>query len=86
MKFKKPTGVEIIFLIFLVPLCGLATYFFGSRGFFVGFILIYAFALKDVIKQLPEIGSKSKNKLYFTCVYFFVATIVLFTVFYKMMW
>jgi uncharacterized membrane protein len=86
MKFKKPTGVEIIYLIFLVMFCCLAIYFFGSRGFFVGFILIYAFALKDVIKQLPEIGSKSKNKLYFTCVYFIVVTIALFTLFYKMMW
>jgi hypothetical protein len=72
-------GLLVLFII-------VASIYFGSRGFFVGTIIIYLFALKDLVKQLPDIAKKSKKKLYFLCLYYPVVTIVLFAFLYKTMW
>lgn len=87
MEFKKPDKKDLIKIFLLIGFTMIATFFYGSRGFFVGFVIIYLNALIDVAKQLPEIEKKhSKKRVVIIVLYFTIVTIAVFFWFYKTMW
>jgi len=83
VKIKKPSKLDIVIIIVLIIILIVTTHYYNQRGFFLGFILIYFYGLKDVIVQLPEIAKQSKKKAYFLSIYFTIVTLILFTILYK---
>jgi hypothetical protein len=87
MNIKTFSKRDWTILLILLAILGVAALFFGSRGIFFGIILLYINASIDIIRQIKNWikTGRIKNAIS-NLVAFTIITILLFTVFIRLLW
>jgi hypothetical protein len=76
-----------MFLSLLLLITVALKYIYGSRGLFVGFLILYISGIIQIVKQLPDIFQKnSKGRAVFLLVYLFAVSILIIALSYSVLW
>ncbi len=87
MRIKSFSKKDWTILSILLAIMGVAAVFFGTRGIFIGIILLYLNASVDIIRQIAnrfKIGQVQSAIAYLLT--FCIISIGVFTVFLQWLW
>ena len=87
MRIKSFSKKDWTILFILLGVLGLAAAIFGTRGIFVGIILLYTNASVDIIRQIKNRYRMGQvNNAILNLLAFGIITIVVFSVFMRLLW
>jgi hypothetical protein len=87
MKIKSFSRRDWTVLFILLAILGLAAAVFGTRGVFVGIILLYVNASVDVLRQIKDrfINGQVQNAIS-NLLAFCIISVVVISVFFRLLW